>query len=209
MKIGTSFTSIENARKNLNAEIPDWDFNTIKKDLENTWNNILGSFEVESNSNEELTKFYTALYRTLLQPRLYSDVNGEYPGFDNDSTIHVANDFNYYGDFATWNSYRTQMPLLALIAPHEYNDMIKSLIARAGQSDWLPVASEMEERGVLQRHDCRGKGVYCVVFFGRRLSQSRSEIGIQTISPREAVRERLFCIIPTALAHEKRQGFRS
>jgi predicted alpha-1,2-mannosidase len=143
MKIGTSFTSIENARKNLNAEIPDWDFNTIKKDLENTWNNILGSFEVESNSNEELTKFYTALYRTLLQPRLYSDVNGEYPGFDNDSTIHVANDFNYYGDFATWNSYRTQMPLLALIAPHEYNDMIKSLIAKAGQSDWLPVASEM------------------------------------------------------------------
>ena len=143
MKIGTSFTSIENARKNLEAEIPGWDFNKIKTDLENTWNNILGRINVESNDNKALTKFYTALYRSLLQPRIYSDVNGEYPRFTNDSTIQIAKEFDYYGDFATWNSYRTQMPLLALIAPHEYNDMIKSLIAKAEQGGWLPVASEM------------------------------------------------------------------
>lgn len=143
MKIGTSFTSIENARENLDAEISDWNFNKIKTNLENIWNDILGRIDVESNNSDELTKFYTSLYHSFLQPHLFSDVNGEYPGYANDSIIHVANGFNYYGDFASWNSYRTQMPLLSLIAPREYNDMIKSLIKKAEQGGWLPATSEM------------------------------------------------------------------
>jgi len=139
MKIGTSFTSIENARKNMESEIPDWNFEEIKTKLENTWNKALGKIEVKSTNEKELTKFYTSMYHSLLHPRLYSDINGEYPGFADDSTIHVAKDFDYYDDFSNWDIYRAQMPLLSLIAPKEYNDMVKSLIVKAEQGEWLPI----------------------------------------------------------------------
>ena len=139
MKIGTSFTSIENARKNLETEIPHWNFNQTKADLEKTWNNLLGKIEVESEEENERTKFYTAMYHSLIHPRLFSDANGEYKGFANDTTVHKADGFDYYGDFSNWDIYRAQMPLLSLIAPKEYNDMVKSLGAKAEQGDWLPI----------------------------------------------------------------------
>lgn len=139
MKIGTSFTSIENARKNLEAEIPGWDFNQTKTKLEKTWNNLLGKIEVQGGEEKDYTKFYTALYHSLIHPRLYSDINGEYRGFADDSTIHVTDGFDYYGDFSNWDIYRAQMPLLSLIVPKEYNDMVKSLIAKAEQGGWLPI----------------------------------------------------------------------
>jgi predicted alpha-1,2-mannosidase len=139
MKIGTSFTSIDNARRNLKVEIPGWDFETTKLELENTWNDVLGRIEVESENEKELTKFYSSMYHSLFHPRLFSDVNGEYPGFNGDTVIHVANDFDYYCDSSNWDIYRAQMPLLSLIAPNEYNDMVRSLVIKSDQGGWLPV----------------------------------------------------------------------
>ncbi len=139
MKIGTSFTSIENAQKNLDAEIPGWDFNKAKTDLENDWNEILGRIDVEGGTEDDYTKFYTAMYHSLFHPRLFSDVNGEYPGFADDTLIHKAEGFDYYDDMSNWDIYRAQMPLLSIIAPQQYNDMVKSLIVKAEQGDWLPI----------------------------------------------------------------------
>ncbi len=139
MKIGTSFTSFENARLNLETEIPDWNFDKTKSDLEKTWNDILGKIDVGGGTEEDYTKFYTAMYHSLFHPRLFSDVNGEYPGFADDSTTHKTDGFEYYDDFSNWDIYRAQMPLLSIIAPNEYNDMIKSLIAKAEQGGWLPI----------------------------------------------------------------------
>lgn len=139
MKMGTSFTSIENARKNLESEISDWDFEKTKQNLEKTWNETLGRIDVESEDKKELTKFYTAMYHALFHPRLYSDVNGDYPGFAENYTIHNTKEFDYYGDFSNWDIYRAQMPLLSIIAPKEYNDMVKSLVAKAEQGGWLPI----------------------------------------------------------------------
>lgn len=139
MKMGTSFTSIENARQNLDTEIADWDFNQTKVNLEKTWNNLLGKIDVEGGEENDYTKFYTTMYHSLIHPRLYSDVNGEYPGFANDSTIHKTDGFEYYCDFSNWDIYRAQMPLLSIIAPKEYNDMVKSLIVKAEQGGWLPI----------------------------------------------------------------------
>lgn len=139
LKVGTSFTSIENARKNLESEIPHWDFDKTKTELENTWNDILGRIDVEGGKEEDFTKFYTALYHSLIHPRLYSDVNGSYPGFNGDSTIHVADDFEYYCDFSNWDIYRAQLPLLSIVAPKEYENMVKSLIVMAEQGEWLPI----------------------------------------------------------------------
>ncbi len=139
MKIGTSFTSIENARKNLDAEIPGWDFNKTKSDLENTWNEMLGRIDVEGGSEDDYTKFYTAMYHSLFHPRLFSDANGDYPGFADDTLIHKAEGFDYYDDMSNWDIYRAQMPLLSIIAPQQYNDMVKSLIVKAEQGGWLPI----------------------------------------------------------------------
>jgi len=141
LKVGTSFTSIENARANLEVEIPDWDFNNVKRNLELTWNNVLGKIDIESDTKEDVTIFYTSLYRCLLQPRLYSDVNGEYRGFGKDTSVYIAKDFDYYGDFAAKNTYKAQMPLLSLIVPDEYCSMVKSLIVKAEQGGGLPLST--------------------------------------------------------------------
>ncbi len=138
-KIGTSFTSIDNARENLKAEIRNWDFNKTKINLENEWNEMLGRIDIEGGSDEDYTRFYTAMYHSLFHPRLYSDVNGAYPGFADDTLIHKADGFDYYDDFSNWDIYRAQMPLLSIIAPKDYNDMVKSLIVKAEQGGWLPI----------------------------------------------------------------------
>ncbi len=139
MKMGTSFTSIENARKNLEAELPGWDFELAKINLENTWNEILGRIEVETTDEKELTKFYTSLYHAFFHPRLYSDVNGDYPEFSKSYSVKNTGGHEYYDDFSNWDIYRAQMPLLSLIAPAEYNEMVKSLILKAEQGGWLPI----------------------------------------------------------------------
>jgi predicted alpha-1,2-mannosidase len=139
VKIGTSFTSIENARENLEKEIPGWDFNEVKQNLAKTWENLLGQIKVEGGSNDDLSKFYTAIYHSCLHPRLFSDVDGSYPGFANDTAVHKADGFDYYCDFSAWDTYRAQMPLLSLIAPEAYENMVKSLIVMAEQGGWLPI----------------------------------------------------------------------
>lgn len=140
MKIGTSFTSIENARKNLNTEIAEWDFAKTRQLLENKWNEQLGRIEVESENENEMTKFYTALYHASLYPRLMSDVNGDYPAFGQQYQVNNTGGFSYYGDFYAQNTALAQMPLLSLVAPEKYIDMVKSLVAKAEDGDWLPVA---------------------------------------------------------------------
>lgn len=139
MKMGTSFTSLSNARMNLEEEIPHWDFELTKQELENTWNEMLGRIEVEGGTDNDFTKFYTAMYHSLLHPRLFSDVNGEYPAFAGGKTIQQATDFEYYCDFSNWDIFRAQMPLLSLVAPGQYENMIKSLIVKAEQGEWLPI----------------------------------------------------------------------
>ena len=67
MKIGTSFTSIENARKNLETEIPDWNFNKTKAELENTWNEYLGKIELVNAPEDDKIKFYTRIYDCLTE----------------------------------------------------------------------------------------------------------------------------------------------
>lgn len=139
LKVGTSFTSIENARNNLQTEIPDWSFENTKATLENDWNTMLGKIDVETDSQDELTKFYTAFYHALFHPRLYSDVNGDYPEFSKNYSIKNTGGFDYYCDFSNWDIYRAQMPLLSLVAPKEYNNMIRSLVLKAEQGGWLPI----------------------------------------------------------------------
>ena len=132
MKAGISFTSLENAEANLKAEMPGWDFDGYRDECAALWDAELSKVSVSGGTDEERRVFYTALYHTLLDPRLCSDVNGEYLGADN--KVHQTAAFNKRTIFSGWDVFRSQMPLQTIINPTVVNDMLNSLIEIASQS---------------------------------------------------------------------------
>ena len=79
MELGLSFVSIANAEANLDAENPGWDFDAIRTQAASRWNEVLNRIQVEGGTDEERTKFYTALYHVFQNPNVASDVNGASP----------------------------------------------------------------------------------------------------------------------------------
>ncbi|MBN1384482.1 MAG: GH92 family glycosyl hydrolase [Elusimicrobia bacterium] len=136
MKVGISFVSIEGARKNLEAEIPDWDFERVRNEAKESWNERLKKIRVEGGSDKQKTIFYTALYHTLIHPNIFIDVDGKYYGIDH--RIHISTD-THYAIFSGWDVFRAEMPLLTLIEPVVDNEIIRSLICKYEQGGWLPI----------------------------------------------------------------------
>jgi predicted alpha-1,2-mannosidase len=137
--IGTSFTGLSAARNNLNTEIPDWNFDRIRNETEKVWNETLGKIQVKGGTEEELTKFYTALYHCYQLPRIASDIDGSYQGFAQDTLIRKAIGFDYYDDFSMWDTYRALHPLLTILEPERTRDMLRSLLLKAQQGGWMPI----------------------------------------------------------------------
>lgn len=139
VKVGTSFTSIENARKNLESEIPDWSFDKIRNKSSDIWSQTLGQIAVKGHNENQKIKFYTALYSTHFLPREFSDVDGSYPRFDTGTPIQKAENFTYYCDFSMWDTYRAVHPLFSILDPAMNGDMMHSLILKGQQGGWLPI----------------------------------------------------------------------
>ena len=137
VKIGISYTSIENARKNLEAEVARRSFDEVRTEAYNTWNEALGKIRVEGGSDDDRTIFYTGLYHALLHPNILSDVNGEYPAMESGAT-GLAEDYNRYTVFSLWDTYRNVHQLLTLISPDVQTDMIRSMVAMSKEWGWLP-----------------------------------------------------------------------
>lgn len=138
VKVATSFTSIDNARKNLACEIPGWDFNEVRQASSDTWNQTLGQIAVKGN-NEEKVKFYSALYNAHFLPRTFSDVDGSYPKFDGGGQIMKMDHGTYYCDFSQWDTYRAAHPLFSILNPSRNGDMAHSLVLKGQQGGWLPI----------------------------------------------------------------------
>ena len=132
LKSGISFTSLKNAEENLYAEMKGWDFDETHETCAQLWDKELAKVTVTGGTEDEKTVFYTALYHTLIDPRICSDVNGEYLGADNQ--IHKTSKFNKRTIFSGWDVFRSQMPLQTLINPVMVNDLINSLVEIAEQS---------------------------------------------------------------------------
>ena len=137
VKVGISYTSIENARKNLEAEVARHSFDEVRAAAHNTWDKALGRIRVEGGTEEDRTIFYTALYHSLLHPNIVSDVNGEYPIMESGAT-GVAEDYNRYTVFSLWDTYRNVHQLLTLVYPEVQTDMIRSMVAMSQEWGWLP-----------------------------------------------------------------------
>ena len=141
IKFSLSPVSTNGALKNLEAEIPHWDFNKTKEETKAKWNKELSKIEVETISEDDKKTFYTAMYHTNLSPILYEDVDGQYRGLD--QNIHISEGFTNYTIFSLWDTYRALHPLFNITQPERNNDMIKSMLAHHDESvhNMLPIWS--------------------------------------------------------------------
>lgn len=137
-RIGTSFTSVEEAGLNLRAEIPDWDFEGVAEKAKAQWNAALGRIQIPSSATER-SIFYTALYHSMLLPRVFSDADGSYPGFAGEGRVETAKGFTYYDDYSIWDTFRAVHPLLTILEPARETQMVQSLIAKGEQGGFLPI----------------------------------------------------------------------
>jgi predicted alpha-1,2-mannosidase len=132
LKTGISFVSMEGARKNLQADIPGWDFDQVRENAKELWNRALRKISVQGGTEEDRVVFYTALYHTMIDPRAFGDVDGKYPG--GDGKIHQTGNFTKRTIFSGWDVFRSQFPLQTIINPQVVSDMINSLVELADQN---------------------------------------------------------------------------
>ena len=152
VKVGISGTDKQGARKNLQAEIPHWDFQTTYKQADSLWNKELSCIEVDNISQrgsvappsppgegpgERYTIFYTALYHCFIHPSINNDVDHRYRG--RDGKIHIADSFDYYTVFSLWDTYRALHPLFNIVQRKRNLDFIKTFLAHYDQVGRLPI----------------------------------------------------------------------
>ena len=135
-RIGMSFVSIANAQANETTEQGSSSFDTIKANTRSAWNNLLSRIAVSGGSDNTTRVFYTALYHVLIDPDVFSDVNGQYIGFDNQ--IHtVAAGHIQYSNYSGWDVYRLQVQLLALLVPDIASDIAQSIDNQGAQAGYF------------------------------------------------------------------------
>jgi predicted alpha-1,2-mannosidase len=140
MKIGISFVSVEQARRNAEEEIPGFDFERTRERLIAEWDKALGSVEIRGVDPEQERLFYTALYHAMLMP---TDRAGENPLWHSSEP--------YYDDYyAIWDTFRCAGPLLTLIAPRRQTDIVRSLVDIYRHEGWLPDARSGNYNGRTQ-----------------------------------------------------------
>lgn len=133
VRAGISYVDIDGARNNLLSEIGDKSFDKVRKEARRLWNDALGRITVEGGSDDEKTVFYTSLYHTMIDPRIFADADGRYVG--GDGLIHSPNGkFVKRTIFSGWDVFRSQMPLASLIYPEVTHDLINSLVTLAEES---------------------------------------------------------------------------
>lgn len=142
VKLGLSYTSVENAKANYMAEAEGLSFDSARRSAAEDWSEQLSRIEVKGGSEDSRIKFYTGLYHCLLGRGLASDVNGAYP--KNDGTvgqIELGKDgkpvHNHYNTDAIWGGYWNLTPLWALAYPEYYNDWCASQLLVYKDAGWL------------------------------------------------------------------------
>lgn len=135
LKLGFSYTDEASAVGNLEAEIPGWNLEDVRREAEDAWRGALSRIQVEAGTPADKERFYTALYHAQLFPNLYSDADGRYQ-WDGDEVRR--SEHPRYSQFSLWDSYNGQNQLLALTDPARYANMTRSLLDLAEHTGSLP-----------------------------------------------------------------------
>ena len=133
VRVGTSFLSVDQARANLRHEIPDWNFDAVRARLHSAWVEKLGRLELEGATDRERTRLYTALYHSLLYPRIFSEYGRYYSAFDD--RVHTGESYTAY---SIWDTFRAENSLLTLFAPERIDGMITALLQNFQEGGWMP-----------------------------------------------------------------------
>ena len=136
VKVGISAVSVENARENLQQELPGWNFASVVSKANADWNRELSKIAIKTQDERAKRIFYTALYHTMIAPSVFSDVNGGYRGAD--GKTHKG-DFTDYTTFSLWDTYRAAFPLMTLIQPEMQRDLAETMLHIFKQQGKLPV----------------------------------------------------------------------
>jgi predicted alpha-1,2-mannosidase len=162
IKVAISSVSIEGARKNLEAELPGWDFDKVRADARAAWNKELSKIEVSGGTDEQTTNFYTALYHTMIHPNVFNDVDGNYLGHDRkihnicdpktgssklktencrekSTSSELSVTSSQYSVFSLWDTFRAAHPLYTIIDQKRTVDFINTFIRQYEQGGRLPV----------------------------------------------------------------------
>lgn len=136
VKVAISSVSIANARQNMAAELPGWDFAAVRSAAVKKWNDKLSIIDVEATTKQK-NIFYTAMYHLFIAPTLYCDVDGSYRGID--GKIYTRQPHRNYTTLSLWDTYRALHPLFTIIQREEVPDMINSMLSIYDQNGKLPI----------------------------------------------------------------------
>lgn len=151
VKVAISSVSEENAIMNMDAEVPDFNFDGIRAKTQQKWRAELSRVELHATPAMEKS-LYTALYHSLISPSISMDVNGDYRGPDNQ--VHRADGFHFVSSLSLWDIYRAEEPLMTLLEPEQRtNDLVRSLIASQQESPF----------GILPIWQFQGQETWCMI----------------------------------------------
>ncbi len=137
VKTGLSAVDTDGARNNLEAEIPGWNFDSVRQQTFQQWNNELSRIQVKGNQEKQKTIFYTALYHSFLSPNIYSDIDGRFRGHDHQ--VHRDSTFKMYTVFSLWDTFRALHPLFTITQRRLTNNLIRSMLNMYSFDSLLPV----------------------------------------------------------------------
>lgn len=148
VKVALSPVSTENALLNMHTEVPHNDFDRLRNEAREKWNEHLSRIEIDAPDSVK-TIFYTALYHTRFAPSLFNDVNGDYRG--SDKQVYRNAGFQNYTTFSLWDTYRGQHSLLSLTDPERSEDFVQSLV------------NITEQQGALAMWPLYGSETFCMI----------------------------------------------
>jgi len=133
MKVALSYTSVANARRNMQAELDHWDFDRVVRESQEIWNRRLSCIAIQGGSKAQRIKFYTDLWRSMLGRRIVSDVHGTYMDMTGDKgrirQVPLDNGqprFHMYNHDAWWGSHWTLNILWPLLCPDHYRNILNT-----------------------------------------------------------------------------------
>lgn len=137
VKVALSPVDVEGAEKNMEAELPGWDFDQVRAESADIWNKALNKIQIETSDPVVKKNFYTALYHTMIAPFAYQDVDGRYLGMD--KKVHTAaSGHTNYTAFSLWDTFRALHPLMTIINPSLASDMGNALVQGYMEGSILP-----------------------------------------------------------------------
>ena len=137
LKVGLSPVSTDGAYRNMQSELPGWDFDAVAQAADQAWNEELSKISIETKDEAARKVFYTALYHTMIAPSTFCDIDGRYRGAEGDT--HEDPGYATYTTFSLWDTYRAAMPLYSIFQEDRYVDFINTMLAIYKEQGKLPV----------------------------------------------------------------------